>query len=346
MYLYLEILLIFVILIALLFTLTNGLHDASSIVATFITCGAATPVQAVLLASSFGLLGALTSGSAVANTIAKVVNIPAEPSLLPILFSALLGAVTWNVITWQKGLPSSSTHALIGGIIGAVWIAKGQQSILWGWHELLVNHHLTGIIKVIIALVISPIIGFIAAFFIQKISELLLRNAKYTINKWIKKIQWILAALLAYSQSANDTQKIAGLITLALFSAHQITVQTVPVWVKIMTGLVMFMGTVFGGWTIMKTLGRGIFTIRPIHSLNSQLTSGVAIILATMFGAPVSTTHVVVGSVMGVGAADEHKMVNWKVGKEIVIAWFITIPCAAFVAAFIYFSLNWLITNR
>ncbi|MDR3584556.1 MAG: inorganic phosphate transporter [Desulfosporosinus sp.] len=333
--------LVIVIFVAFIFTLTNGLHDASSVVATFISCGAANPVQAISLAAICGFFGALTSGNAVANTISGIVTIPTETALLKVLLAAMIGAVVWNIVTWKFGFPSSSTHALVGGLVGAVWVARGTNYILWGWSELIgPSHQLLGVTKIVAALILSPVLGFMAAFIIQSLSNLLLRNAKISINKWIKKIQWVMAGLLAYSHSANDSQKTVGIIWLALASASYSNGQVGLIWIKGLAGAVMFAGTLLGGWPIMKTIGRGIYTIRPIHSLNSQLSSGGCLVVATAFGAPVSTTHVVVGSVMGVGGADEFRMVNWKIGKEIIIAWCITIPASAIVAALVFYLLR------
>ncbi|MDS1029220.1 inorganic phosphate transporter [Bacillota bacterium LX-D] len=336
------IIVIIVVFIALIFALTNGLHDASSVVATMIACGAATPLQAIGLASFFCLLGALLTGNAVANTIAKIVTLPLEPSLLPVLMAAMAGAVVWNLITWHFGLPSSSTHALVGGLIGAVWVSGGPGNVLWGFHELL-NGHLTGIMEVCAALIISPLLGFGLALILQTVLSIALRNAEITINSWLKRLQWVMAGLLAYSHGGNDTQKIMGIITLALMAVGLLQEQVVPQWVKWLGGIIMFAGTLFGGWSIMKTLGYGIYDLRPIHSLNSQIASGSAIVLATFLGAPVSTTHVVVGTVLGVGTADRYKMVNWNIGKDILVAWFITIPSVAFVAALCYYPLLWFI---
>ncbi|KUO78974.1 MAG: phosphate transporter [Desulfosporosinus sp. BRH_c37] len=331
------------ILTALFFTLTNGLNDASAVVATFISCGAASPIRAILLAAICGFVGALTSGRAVANTVSAIVTIPTETALLKVLLAALIGAVVWNLVTWKFGFPSSSTHALVGGLVGAVWIARGTNSILWGWRELIApSHQLMGITKIVATLIFSPVLGFIAAFILQKISKIALRNAKFSLNYWIKNIQWVLAGILAYSHGANDTQKTVGIISLALASTNILSGQVGLIWIKGLAGAVMFTGTLLGGWPIMKTIGRGIYTIRPIHSLNSQLSSGVCLVLATVLGAPVSTTHVVVGSVAGVGGADEFRMVNWKMGKEIMIAWCITIPASAIVAAMLFYFLRML----
>lgn len=332
-----EVILIVVVVTALIFTLSNGLHDASSVVATFISCGAGNPIQAVYLAAIFGFLGAITSGSAVANTVSAIVAIPMEPALLNVLLAGMMGAVLWNIITWKFGLPSSSTHALVGGLVGAVWVSYGADYILWGWSEWIgASHKLVGITKIIAALLLSPLMGFVVAFLLQVVANILLRNAKFTVNRWIKHLQWIIAALLAYSHGANDTQKIVGIISLALTATHYPFGHIDPLWINSLGGAVMFIGTMLGGWSIMKTIGRGIYTIRPIHSLNSQLASGGSIILATIVGAPVSTTHVVVGSVAGVGSAEEFRMVNWMIGKAIIIAWFITIPASGIVAALVY----------
>lgn len=338
-----SILLLIVVAAALVFALTNGLHDASSVGATFITCGAGTPAQAICLVALFGFLGALFGGSAVADTVARIIVLPVQPSLLMVLLAAIAGAVIWNLITWEFGLPSSSTHALIGGMIGAVWVSHGFEHILWGWQELCYTHQLTGVTKVFAALIISPLLGFSLAFGLQQIVSLALRSAKTTVNKWLKRLQWLMAALMAFICGANDTQKIMGLVTLALMSGNLLQQQVIPFWVRFSAGIVLFIGALGGGWSIMKTLGQDIFDIRPVHSLNSQVSSGGATMLATLWGVPVSTTHVVAGSVIGVGAADEHRMVNWNVGKEMIAAWLVTIPAAALLAALIYYPASWLV---
>lgn len=329
--------LVLIFVIGLTFALTNGLHDASSVVATFINCGAANPKQAITVAATFGFLGAVLGGDLVADVVSGLIDLPTDTALLTILFAAVFGATLWNVITWKLGLPSSSTHALVGGIIGAVVVSSGYQHVLWGWSELIgPKHEVTGIAEVIIALILSPIVGFMVAFILEIISKFLLRHAKTTLNKRIKQIQWFVVGGLAYSHGSNDTQKILGIFMLALAAWSGTAMSDAPLWARGCGGLVMFAGSMLGGWSIMKTLGRGIFDIKPLHSLNSQLASVASLIGANLVGAPVSTTHVVAGSVMGVGAGDEYKMVHWGIVKEILIAWVITIPCAAIVAALIY----------
>jgi len=327
----------FIILSGLAFALTNGLHDASSVVATFISCGAATPRQAIVLSSVFGLLGAVFGGNAVANTVSGVIDLPVQHQLLGILLAAVLGATAWNLLTWKFGLPSSSTHALIGGIVGAVLVASGPGHILWGVRELFgSSHELTGIVKVVVFLLLSPVLGFALAFLLEKLSMFLLRNAKFSVNRVLKGLQWLISALLAYSHGVNDTQKVTGLITLALAAAGGACLNTVPLWVQLVAGAVMSAGTLLGGWSIMKTIGSRIYKLRPLHSLNSQLSAAAAVLMANLFGAPVSTTHVVVGSVMGVGAADRYRQVNWGIIKEIAVSWIVTIPLAAGVSAAVY----------
>lgn len=331
------IILAFVILICFAFTLSNGLHDASSVVATIISSGAASPQQAIILASVFGLLGAVFGGSQVANTISSLIDLPTGPSLLGILFAAIAGAVVWNLATWRLGLPSSSTHALVGGIIGAVTVSSGAQHILWGFSELAgTGHPITGIAKIIVSLVISPVIGFALAFLLGKFTKLIFRNAEFTLNKWLNRVEWVFSAGLSFNHGANDTQKIIGVIVLALAAANGTIVESAPFWVRLCGGLVMFAGTLLGGWSIMKTIGRGIYDIKAIHSVNSQLASAGSVLVANLTGAPVSTTHVVVGSVMGVGASDQYRMVHWSMVKQIIISWVITIPLSAVVSAAIY----------
>jgi len=327
-----------VVVTAFGFLLTNGLHDASSVVATFIACGAATPLQAVAWAALLEFLGSITGGVAVVNTITQLVLMPMDYHLLLVLLAALLAAMAWNVFTWRMGLPSSSTHALVGGLIGAVWIASGAEAIGWGWRELVgPGHHLSGVVKILIGLVISPVVGLFIAFVFQRVTALLLRNATFRVNRGLKKGQWLVTGLLAFSHGANDTQKVIALVLLSLAAYQgQELAATVPLWLKLTGGAIIFIGILSGGWKIMKTLGNGIFSLRPLHSLNSQLAAGFSLLAATMSGMPVSTTHVVAGAIIGVGAADEYRMVNWNVGKVMVVAWCITIPASALVAAILY----------
>lgn len=335
------IVLVSVVLIGLVFTFTNGLHDASAVVATFINCGAATPKSGIVLAAFAGVAGALFGGELVTDTITGVISLSVDQELLLVLLSAIVGATLWDLLTWKLGLPSSSTHSFVGGIIGAVMISAGPEFVVWGWRELTApDHQLTGVTKVVMALLLSPVIGFVLAFLLEQISELLLRNARLGINKPIKGLQWIIVSLLSFTNASNDIQKVMGILVLALAAASDTPIEMAPLWLRFLGGMAMFVGTLMGGWRIMKTLGRGIFEIRPIHSLNSQLASFGAVFTANLTGAPVSSTQVIVGSIMGVGAADAYKMVNWAIVKEIVVSWFITIPLSGIISALTYLVLN------
>jgi PiT family inorganic phosphate transporter len=326
-----------VIALALLFDFTNGFHDASGVVATVISCGAIEPKKAIPFAAVCAVIGAITGGSAVIYTVQKLVLVEPGHALLTILLTGLIGATIWNFFTWKIGMPSSSTHALIGSLVGAVIVSQGADRVLWGFSALMGSDpHITGVMKVIIAMFISPPIGFGLAYLLQKGVSLALRNSTRKANKWIKRSQWGTVFLLAYSQGSNDTQKHMGIIMLALLSANLVSGTEVPLWVRVLTGIIMLVGYLGGGWTIMKTLGQRIYHLEPIHSLNSQLSSATAVLTSTILGGPISTTQVVGSSVLGVGAGDRVRMVSWKVGEEMLLSWFITMPATMGVAALIY----------
>ena len=277
------------------------------------------------------------SGSLVGETITGILRLDHNMELIYVIIAGLLGGLAWNLITWRLGLPSSSTHSLVGGLIGSSIAYSGLGSVVWGFSF----GPLSGVMKVIFSLLFSPFLGFILAYIIQKLSNILLRNQKMTINKKINRLQWLIAGLLAFNHGANDSQKTIGLIALGYGIFGLSNGLSIPIGIRALFGLVMFLGTALGGWRIIKTVGYKIYDLRPIHSLNSMLSSSSSLLFANLTGAPVSTTHVVVGSVMGVGAGEDYKMVHWRIIKDIVIAWIITIPCSALVAAGIFQILNW-----
>ncbi len=320
---------------ALFFAFTNGFQDSSATVATMVACRAAPPRTAVLYSASFGFLGALLGGSAVAFTVEGLVHVPQQEAFLPILLAAAVSASSWNLITWWFGLPSSSTHALVGGLIGAGLAGAGVDSISWGTAEL-ASGHLTGLSKVILLLVASVVLGFLGGYAMKKASMLALRNAKRSINRSIRRSQFLTTAVLAFSHGANDGQKQMGMITVALLAGGIVSVQEIPLLVRVLTAAAIALGTIGGGWKIMKTLGRRIFPIKPIDSLDSQVASSATILLSTLAGAPVSSTQVVASSVMGVGTGERAKMVQWSVGKHMLISWLLTIPASAALAALIF----------
>ncbi len=318
------------------FALTNGLHDAGAVVSTVVASRAASPRMAVGLSAVASLAGAILGGQAVSLTFSSLIRVPpADRQLLPILFAAVLGAVIWNFLTWRLGLPSSSTHALVGGCVGSGLVWAGRDSIQWQSGAANGNHLQTlGIMGIFIALLISPLIGFLAAFILEKSSKYVLAGARYSLNRWLNRAQLPLMLLLSFSHGSNDAQKIAGILVLAgLASGHsgQVSVG----WYLSWAGIAIFFGTLFGSWPIIRTLSRGIFQVRPINGFNAQLAAAAALLAATSLGAPVSTSHIVVGSVMGTGAAVRYKAVNWQVAKGILAAWVITFPASALISAFI-----------
>jgi PiT family inorganic phosphate transporter len=324
-----------VVAVALFFAFTNGFQDSSATVATMIACGAATPKTGVLYSAGFGFLGALLGGSAVAFTIESLVEIDSPVLMVQVLFSAVVSAAGWNLITWRFGLPSSSTHGLIGGLVGGGLAGAGAGSINWGLEELM-SGELDGLIKVLLFLVLSVAIGFAAGFAVRRASIIALRNANRTANRPISRVQFITTALLSFVHGSNDGQKQMGIITIALVAGGFLTVQEIPFWVRVLTATAIAAGTVGGGWKIMVTLGRKIIRLRPIDSLGSQIASSGTILMSTLAGAPVSSTQVVASSVMGVGAAQRVRMVHWSIGKHMLLSWLLTIPATAILSAFLF----------
>jgi PiT family inorganic phosphate transporter len=333
----LALLTVLAVLIVMLFDYTNGFHDAANIVATVIASRAMQPAQAVLIIGVFEFLGPLLGGTAVANTIGKFVQLGDLPPVmaLTILISGLGGAIVWNLFTWWKGIPSSSSHALVGGLIGAIVLAIDVDHVVWGFAEL-TRGHVTGVTKVLLALILSPLAGFFVGYAMHRLFGLLFRAARPRVNRPLRWAQSVTAAGLAFSHGANDAQKSMGILTLALILGGQITTFEVPFWVMLACASALTLGILSGGWRIVRTLGFAIYKVRPLHALDSQLTSAGVIMSASLFGAPVSTTHVVASSIMGIGASEHPKAVRWGKAREIVTTWIITLPAAAFVAAVIY----------
>ncbi|MEW6164035.1 MAG: inorganic phosphate transporter [Pseudomonadota bacterium] len=329
------------VLIVLLFDYTNGFHDAANIVASVIASRAMTPAQAILIVATFEFLGPLLGGTAVANTIGKFITldgVEASAALL-ILVCGLFGAIAWNLFTWWRGIPSSSSHALVGGLAGAVVVSVGADHVVWGFRELFAGH-VTGIVKVLAALVLSPLLGFWIGFLLHRLVLGLLRGARPIINRNLRNAQFVTAAGLAFSHGANDAQKSMGILTLVLLLGGFIDKFEVPFWVILACAISMTLGILSGGWRIVRTLGFAIYKVRPVHALDSQLTSAAIIFAASAVGAPVSTTHVVATSIMGIGASERPKAVRWAKAREIAMTWVITIPGAATVSVATYYLLH------
>ena len=320
-------LLISVIVLALLFDFLNGIHDSSNVVATMISSRALSPRVALGMTALANFLGPFIFGVAVAETIGHEI-VAAETINIQVLLAALASAIFWNLFTWYLGFPSSSSHALFGGFIGAVVIGAGWQAIL-----------LHGLEKILIALFLSPIVGFVIGFVILRIILLLSWKATPRVNVFFRRGQIITALALALSHGTNDAQKTMGIITLALVTGGYLKVFAVPVWVVILCAGMIALGTAVGGWKLIRTLGGKFYKIRPVHGFTTQLASAVVILGASLAGGPVSTTQVVSSAIMGVGAAERVNKVRWGVAQEIAMAWLLTIPATALAAAGIYWVL-------
>lgn len=324
-----------------LFDFTNGFHDASNMVASVIASRAMSPVQSVLMVGTFTFLGPVLGGTAVANTIGNFVTLDDLPTTLSltVVLCGLFAATAWNLITWWRGLPSSSSHALVGGLCGVVMVSAGPDQVVWGVQEL-AQGRMTGVTKVLLALVLSPLIGFWFGFVLQRLMLVLLRSASPLVNRELRGAQWLTTAGLAFSHGANDAQKSMGILTLCLLLGGQLDEFEVPFWVILLCASAITLGTVLGGWKIVRTLAFSIYKIRPLHALNSQLTSAGVVFMASLVGAPVSTTHVVSSSIMGIGAAERPRAVRWAKAREIGVTWLVTIPGAGVLAVLCYLLLR------
>lgn len=322
-------LIILVVVLALAFDFINGFHDTANAIATCVSTRAIRPGLAIIGTAILNFIGAMIS-TGVAKTIGgDIVTSPAMINEL-IIVAGLVGAIVWNLVTWWFGMPSSSSHALIGGMIGAVAFSVGTAA-LNDW----------GIIKIFLSLVLSPISAILMGYIIMKLLFILCRSFKPAkVNMTANRLQILSAALMAFSHGSNDAQKSMGIITLALVSGGFINTMEVPTLVKILCALAMALGTSVGGWKIIRTVGGKIFKMHPIHGFAADLNSAVVIFSATMLHLPVSTTHVVSGSIMGVGSAQRVKAVHWNVARQMITAWVMTIPCTALIGALSYFIIS------
>lgn len=319
--------LVLVVVLALVFDFINGFHDTANAIATSVSTRALTPKQAIIMAAILNFVGALYS-TGVAQTIAKDIVNPKEVTA-QVMIAALIGAIFWNILTWYFGIPSSSSHAIIGGIMGA-GVAKAGIGIL----------QMDGVFKIVLALLASPLIGMGLGYVIMTTLYWIFRNKPPgKVNRGFHRLQIFSAALLSFNHGSNDAQKSMGIITLALVAAGMQPTLDVPTWVKISCALAMAGGTAMGGWKIIHTLGAKIFKLEPIHGFAENLSSSLVIYVATAFPGlhlPVSTTHIVSGSIMGVGAAKRVSAVRWGVAQQMLTAWVLTIPSTALVGALSY----------
>ena len=325
------------IFLSSLFAYSNGFQDGSTVAASIIGSRTLTPKQTVILVSIFEFSGALFGGSAVASTVKSIARFPDNPDVLAWLACAMTAAISWNYLTKQLGFPSSSTHALVGGLLGAVVAAGGgTQLIIWGEYRHLVDA--TGLAKVLVSLFLSPLVGFVAGFLILKVTMLLLLKASIRVNRWLKLAQMPALALVSFGHGANDTQKVMGVALLAL-NSFGLNVQVVPLWVRILTALAMILGIASLAPRIVRKVGTDIYRLRPVHGFVTQAAAAAVLVYASATGGPVSASQVISSAVMGVGTAERRKGVHWLVAKEMLIAWFVTIPGAAFGSAVLYYAL-------
>lgn len=314
-----------VVILALVFDYINGFHDTANAIATSVSTRAIPPRLAILMAACLNFLGAMYS-TGVAKTIGG--DIVMSPSHIDerIIIAALVGAIFWNLLTWWYGIPSSSSHALVGGIIGAMLVATGHDGL-----------NFYGISKIILSLVVSPLLAILSGCAVMTLLYMIFGNhSPIIVNGKFKRMQILSAAMMSFSHGSNDAQKAMGIITLALLSGGYIETLEVPLWVKLAAATSMGLGTAAGGWKIIKTMGGRIFKLEPISGFAADLNSSIVVFGATLLHLPVSTTHVVSGSIMGVGSAKRVKAVRWGVAKQMLMAWVLTIPCTAFVGALVY----------
>ena len=328
-----------VVSLALVFAFSNGFHDAANVVSTIIMTRAISPRKALLLAGLCEFIAPFFLGAAVARTIGEdIIHISVRtPNTLMIsasfLIAALLGAILWNLITWFFGLPSSSSHALIGGMVGAVLVAYGPSKILWG-----------GLLYVVASLVISPLLGLMFGMLFLRITLRIFRNATPKVNYFFNRMQIPSSIALALSHGSNDVQKSIGLIAMAFILLGFSTSFHAPLWVIASCGAATALGTASGGWKIIKTVGSRIYRLRSVHAFCTQTSSAVVILGAALVGGPVSTTHVVSSSIMGVGAGQRISAVRWGVARNIILAWVVTIPASAVMAALSFLVIRWLLS--
>ncbi|MBM3183855.1 MAG: inorganic phosphate transporter [Chlamydiae bacterium] len=324
-----DIAIIAIILLGLFFDYTNGFHDAANVVSTVIATRVLAPLSAIVMAGVLNFIGA-TQISGVAQTISTgLINVTSTTNL--VVLAAIIGAIFWNLVTWYYGIPSSSSYALVGGLIGSAWAHFGKEAILWGGF----------LYKVIIPMILSPFIGFVFGFGIMKILfHYLSKRVVFGEKNLFKHLQIGSACFVALSHGLNDAQKSMGLITLGLFAGGVISNTEIPIWVIMTCAIVMGLGTASGGFRIVKTMGFSITDITPLQGFAAEASASAVILAASFLGMPISSTHVIAGGITGVGAAKGRAAVRWGVPRKLVIAWILTLPGAGIVGVGVYFLAN------
>ncbi len=321
--------LLLVIVLAVVFDYINGFHDSANAIATSVATQALRPRHAVLMAAVMNFAGAF-AGTAVAQTIGAGL-VDGATTTEAVIIAALLGAIAWNLFTWWYGIPSSSSHALIGGLLGATVVAAGVGAL-----------NLDGIIsKVIVPMFSSPLVGFVLGLlFMVLLARLFFRAPRRRTSRYFRKAQVLSAGFMAFAHGSNDAQKTMGIVTLALFAAGAIDDITVPVWVIVVAASAMSLGTAAGGWRIMKTMGQRVVELEPVHGFAAETTAATVLIVTAHMGMPVSTTHVISSAITGVGSSRGRRRVRWGVARTIVTAWIVTIPASGLVGAAAWLALS------
>jgi len=323
--------LVALVAIALVFDFMNGFHDAANSIATIVSTGVLKPYQAVAWAAFFNFVAIALFELKVAATVGKGI---ADPDFVDnqVIFGALIGAIAWNVITWYYGLPSSSSHALIGGMIGATVAKAGTGPLL-----------APGIIKTSSFILVAPLLGMLlSSLLIISVSWICRRKSQHTTDRWFRRLQLVSSALYSIGHGSNDAQKTMGIIWLLLIAAGATTRDHLPAWVVVSCYFAIALGTLFGGWRIVKTMGQRITKLKPVGGFAAETGGAMSLFLASSLGIPVSTTHTITGSIIGVGSAQRTRAVRWGVAGNIVIAWVITIPASALMAAVAWWLGGWL----
>lgn len=318
----------FFVALALGFDFLNGFHDSANIVATAIASRAMSPRWALGMTAFANLAGPFLFGVAVATTIGSEV-VTSEAVTIPVAMAALVSAIAWNLVTWLLGIPSSSSHALMGGFIGAAIAGYGVEVI-----------HLPGLEKILIGLFVSPFLGLLFGWFILRFFLFLGQWMSPNVNVFFRSAQWVTALALGLSHGTNDAQKTMGILTMGLVAFGILPEFRVPIWVIAASALAIALGTALGGWRLIRTMGSGFYRIRPIHAISSQLASTAIILGAALLGGPVSTTQVISSTIVGAGAAERFHKVRWGVAGQIVVAWLLTIPATGMLGAVVFWVVD------
>lgn len=317
---------------ALVFGFLNGLHDSGNVVATVISTRALSPRRALLLAAVAECVGPFLFGVAVATTIGSEIVAPGSVTV-DVLLAGVLGAILWALVTWWVGLPASSSHALVGGILGSAVSSSGFEIILY-----------RGLFKILLSLLISPLLGLAIGYLLMKAILFLAQWFSPRLNSFFRRAQIITSVALALSHSANDAQKTVGIMTLGLVTGGYLDSFQVPVWVLAVSAGTISLGTATGGWRLIQTLGSGFYRIRPVHGFTSQLSSALVILGAALLGGPISTTQVVSSAIMGVGSAERVSRVRWGLARQLLMAWLLTLPATVVIAAALRWAMSYLPT--